>query len=418
MKHLNNYFSFNENSKNDAIPEIGRSKKLAIILLGAPGVGKSTFASNYITNKDRTIKTFSTDDISLTLTKDPKKYRAGSSELNLRKLEIYIKTGRSFIYDTTGTQKENVRNITELSRKSGYTIIYINLIGTLDLSIKQNLQRDRNVPIDYVQKSYDSQFGNMRFFSDLKPDNYYIVYNLDGKYKFMKYESDGLMKRKVDKYVHLKESVNDFGIKDIFYNMIDIDDAGYGIKFTDIKNYTISSNDIHNNTQVLNNFELSKVFNNKKKSRFSISISPINKNIDFNNFASIIDMISVSVERLKEEGWILTGFKSPIVNSVDGILMSIITFNFSKPSIDIDDEVGSNLITKSDIVNAFDKFYITVNQNDISLYDDRFNVDEIYITDDNGYDTVISNGVLNSIKDELFLSDWDKLSNFSVDFYY
>jgi hypothetical protein len=45
----------------------------------------------------------------------------------------------------------------------------------------------------------------MKYFSELNPESYYIVYNIDGKYKFMKYENGKILKRKVDKYVPLKK---------------------------------------------------------------------------------------------------------------------------------------------------------------------------------------------------------------------
>ena len=64
MRYLNTYqhYIVNENSKNDAIPEITQGGKLGIVLIGAPGIGKSTFAKNYITHKNQNIKIFSTDE--------------------------------------------------------------------------------------------------------------------------------------------------------------------------------------------------------------------------------------------------------------------------------------------------------------------------------------------------------------------
>lgn len=198
---MNHIQIFEEFSKNDPIPEITTSKKLAIILLGPPGIGKSTFASNFITHKNRAIKIFSTDDVSLTLSKDPNVYRKGASELNLKRLRIYMNSGGSFIYDTTGTHKENIENITKLARDNSYDVIYIHLMGTLDLSLKQNSQRSRNVDDEFLKLAYQTQFKNMKFFSSLNPNKYYIVYNIDGKYKFMQYKDGELLKRKVDKYI-------------------------------------------------------------------------------------------------------------------------------------------------------------------------------------------------------------------------
>jgi len=203
-----NIFNINEHSKNDPIPEINRENKLSIILLGAPGVGKSTFITNNILSKNRNIKIFSTDDISLTFTKDPNVYKSNSSELNIKRLMSYIKTGRSYIYDTTGTQKDNITNVILESKKYDYTIILIQIMGTLDLSIKQNKMRNRTVPFDYIKLSYDKQYMNMKYFASLDPNNYYIVYNLDGKYKYMKYDGDILYKRKVDKYVDRNNNSN------------------------------------------------------------------------------------------------------------------------------------------------------------------------------------------------------------------
>lgn len=56
---------------------------------------------------------------------------------------------------------------------------------------------------DYIRFAYDMQYKNMKGYSQiLNPDSYYIIYNLDGKYKFYKYSSkEGLLKRKVDKYI-------------------------------------------------------------------------------------------------------------------------------------------------------------------------------------------------------------------------
>jgi hypothetical protein len=66
----------------------------------------SQHLENFVKHRRRDIKIFSTDDVSLTRTKDPNLYKQGSSELNLKKLESYINVGKgSFIYDTTGVQK-------------------------------------------------------------------------------------------------------------------------------------------------------------------------------------------------------------------------------------------------------------------------------------------------------------------------
>jgi predicted kinase len=188
-----------ENSKNDPIPELNKKNKLGIILLGAPGIGKSTFVKTFIRNQ--TIKTFSTDDVSLTFTKDPNVYHKRSSEINLNRTKGFIKTGQSFIYDTTGTQEKNIKNIHNLAKLNGYTTIFIHIIGPLDVALKQNKIRNRQVPNNYIKHAYDRQFSNIsKYFKDLNPNAYYIVQNNNGKYKFSKYQNNKILKRKTDSY--------------------------------------------------------------------------------------------------------------------------------------------------------------------------------------------------------------------------
>jgi predicted kinase len=137
-------------------------------------------------------------------TKDPNKYYPGAADLNIRGLLKFMDNGNSFIYDTTGTHPDQIFKIVQKAKKSGYKILFIHLVGPLDLSLKQNQMRDRQVDPEYIEFSYQTQFPNMKtYFNQLHPDGYYIVYNKEGKYKFYKYVGGKLLKRKVDKYVEL-----------------------------------------------------------------------------------------------------------------------------------------------------------------------------------------------------------------------
>jgi predicted ABC-type ATPase len=199
-------FSLNEElSKNDPIPELNRySDKLAIILVGTPGAGKSTFIKNQIIPKNRNIKSFSSDDVSLLYTKDPNRYQIGSSELNISRILTYIKTGQNFVYDTTGAQDRNVFNIVKNAKSIGYSVIFIHIFVELHTAIKQNIERDRQVDEDYLKFVYNRQYKNMVDYSNLlKPMNYYLVHNKEGKYVYYKYFNGKIYKRKVDKYVKL-----------------------------------------------------------------------------------------------------------------------------------------------------------------------------------------------------------------------
>ena len=190
-----NIFSFTkfleEHSKNDPIPELTRSNRLGVILLGTPGIGKSTFISKFIQPRNPNIKTFSTDDVSLTFTKDPKSYHSTASKLNLDRLLYFIDNGSSFIYDTTGTQLENIKKIYNKSIQNGFDIIFIHLIGSLEMAQIGNIQRDRNVPADYLRHSYEKQKTNLQEYLNLNPNNYYLVERQEDIYKFYKFDEVG-----------------------------------------------------------------------------------------------------------------------------------------------------------------------------------------------------------------------------------
>ena len=247
MKHIKEYNSFlnEEWSKNEPIPEIlDKPKGLAIFLIGAPGIGKSTFVNKFIHPKNPNIKDFSTDDVSLLFTKDPNEYYKGkekpeggrtsnASQLNLKKMKMFMTTGNSFIYDTTGAGKENtdkgfehIKEMFDLARENQYEIIFIHLLSTLQTSIDQDKMRDRHVEPHYIEWAYAKQMGgmvdnemvegNLPRFKALGPDEYYVVLSIDRKYSFFKFIDGKLARKKGDKYVPLNEDV-DFDPSEILY---------------------------------------------------------------------------------------------------------------------------------------------------------------------------------------------------------
>ena len=213
---MSKIFTFNsfineEVSKNDPIPEITRMDKgLGIILLGTPGAGKSTFVDNFISTKNKKFKKFSTDDVSLLYTKDPKVYHEGSYELNIKKLLLYMNSGDNFIYDTTGTIEKNINEITISAKELGYKIIFILMVVDIETTRKQNKERGQlgghEVPDDFIQYVYNKQFKSISSYSrNLNLDNFYLIHNKNKKYKFYKFKDNMIYKRKVDKYVPIRK---------------------------------------------------------------------------------------------------------------------------------------------------------------------------------------------------------------------
>jgi intein/homing endonuclease/predicted kinase len=367
----------------------------------------STFAKNYITDKNRNIKIFSTDDVSLTMSKNPNIYHKGSSELNLRKLSMFIKSGGSFIYDTTGVKKENVESVTKEARDNGYNVVYIHLVGTLDLSLKQNLQRERNVPEDVIKNIYAEQFKNMKYFSSLNPDTYYVVYNIDGKYKYMKYDGQKLIKRKVDRYV---ESVDnkEFTIKDAYLSAIAVIDDGFLINFYDQDERYLSTDDIDKETDKYKNFKLSKDIYNNRYSRFTLEVTNSKTSLSFEDFATIINDMTVAIEDISSKGWTLADFyASKDDDSAGEHRFYHIRFLFTKPKVKIDDKSLQSAFTKEQIIDIFNSDSLDVE--DITFYDDYIEVE----FEDNGGNYSSIDDKLNSVTTRLGGTSYD-LVNYDI----
>lgn len=235
MKLINNFQAFNEeHSKNDPIPEINRMQdKLGIILLGLPGSGKSTFASRFIVPHNPNIRTFSTDDVSYMFTKDKSKFHVGSSELNIKSLKSYIRSGQNFIYDTTGSNDIGVFEVTKEAHKYGYKIMFILILIDVDTAKSQNRKRGMTgghlADDDYIDFAYSRQLATTKsYLKYVKSDAFYVVLNKDGKYKYYKFDNGELKKRKVDKYVSFMKELHtsENEVDKIVDTMLDFIDEG------------------------------------------------------------------------------------------------------------------------------------------------------------------------------------------------
>jgi len=317
MKVINNFGNFinEEYSKNDPIPEINRmSEKLGIVLLGLPGSGKSTFAKRFIVPHNPNIKTFSTDDVSYLFTKDKSKFHVGSSELNIKSLKYYMKSGQNFIYDTTGSNDINVFEVTRDAHKLGYSIIFILILIDVDTAKSQNKKRGMTgghlVDDDYIDYVYSTQLHTTKnYLKYIKPDNFYVVLNKDGNYKYYKFDGKELKKRKVDKYVSfLKEShTSENEVDKIVDTMLDFIDEGEKITFKSSTGDMTYSDYLEKNSRY-HTFKPVLVSKNKTVSKFTIVYSP--KDGSYNNLMIVLDNMQSTIGRLGEDGWVLSTFRA------------------------------------------------------------------------------------------------------------
>jgi len=205
-------FIFEEYNATDPIIELNDTGKLGIILLGVPGAGKSTFAKHHI---HRDMKKFSTDDVSLEFTGDPNKYYPKASEINLQRLKDYIKTGKDFIYDTTGIHEQNVVNVYKEAKSKGYKVIFILILIDKSTAKMQNIRRGRigghMAEEEYIEDVYKEQLRTTKNYLKLNPDAFYIALSKSYatplhefpqvKYQFMKFDDEGvLMRRRRNQY--------------------------------------------------------------------------------------------------------------------------------------------------------------------------------------------------------------------------
>ena len=213
----------------------------------------------------------------------------------------------------------------------------------------------------------------MKYFSSLNPDTYYIVYNIDGKYKFMKYNGRKLLKRKADRYVENVDN-REFSIKDAYLSAIALIDDGFLINFYDSDQRYLSTDDIDNGTDKYKNFKIYKEVGNYRENEFTLEVTNTKTSLSFEDFSTIINNMVVTIEDIATKGWTVTDFfASPDDDSAGEYRFYHIRFVFTKPKVKISDKSLQSAFTKEQITDVFNSDGLDVDG--ITFYDEYIEVE-------------------------------------------
>jgi len=183
---------------NDFNRLISRTRNLLIILAGSPRSGKSWVSDNYIKRKARNTVSINPDDISLTFTKDPNKFKMGSIELSKARAEKMLSNRKDkpiFIYDSTGFDIGRIFSLATKAKQNNFSIFVVNVFAPLKETIERNQEADRKVDEDYLIKRWKTAQDNIKKIADkVNPDRYFIVMNSHGKQHWYEYKNNKISK--------------------------------------------------------------------------------------------------------------------------------------------------------------------------------------------------------------------------------
>ena len=142
-------------------------------MAGGAGAGKSTFvkqirpdlkSNNWIElNADKYIED-----------KDSPMYNnlgKASSYIEKQELPQTINKGQNFLYDTTGTNVNNIKNIVD----SGYNTMMVMVYTSPIVSFLRNFKRERKVPTVGVLTSWNNVYKNLSTYKQMFGDNFFLV---------------------------------------------------------------------------------------------------------------------------------------------------------------------------------------------------------------------------------------------------
>lgn len=147
----------------------------AIILSGAAGIGKSTFANLLTPYIPSNFKVFNPDTFNPE--DDPKKPNIAKNSKVIRTQAIpnAIENKESFIYDTTGQNFEETAKIILDAQKSGFKVMVIMFYGSPIINFLRNFGRDRKLPKDVVLDNWAKVYRNIQNYQSIPGIEFILV---------------------------------------------------------------------------------------------------------------------------------------------------------------------------------------------------------------------------------------------------
>jgi predicted kinase len=156
----------------DLLNEIKGQPK-AIIMAGGAGAGKSTFANQIKSDIKKAGWEELNADKYVEDQDSPMYNNLGKASSQIEKVDLpnAINSGKSFIYDTTGTNVQRVQNIVDSGYDPMMVMVYTNPI----VSFMRNFKRERKVPTVGVLTSWNNVYKNIEAYKSMFGNNFYLV---------------------------------------------------------------------------------------------------------------------------------------------------------------------------------------------------------------------------------------------------
>ena len=134
-------------------------------MAGSAGAGKSTFANQIKSDIQKAGWEELNADKYIEDKDSPMYNNLGKASSQIEKVDLpnVIKSGKNFIYDTTGTNIQRVQNIADSGYDPMMVMVYTNPI----VSFMRNFKRERKVPTVGVLSSWNNVYKNISAYKSI-----------------------------------------------------------------------------------------------------------------------------------------------------------------------------------------------------------------------------------------------------------